>query len=139
MLTLFSKYRPRHILKMNFPFVFALFMHTHARAVDEIIPQSIITGHVILSGEFLFCLFHVQKMKCQKKLFSGVSSRDLHWENKTYQYPPIKNNNVISKGRYTPIRSSHGATYNDPQPFGTKVCHGGTAVKLSRFRYKYSP
>ena len=54
---------------------------------------------------------HVQKMKCQKKLFPWVRSRDLHWGKKTYQYPPIKNSDVISKDRYTPIRGSHDASY----------------------------
>lgn len=96
-------------IRINFLLSSSQFTRTFARAEDEV----------------------------SKKLFPWVSSRDLHWENNTYRYPPIKNSNVISKDRYTPIRGSDDAMCIDPQPFGTK--DGGTAVELLRFPYHKFP
>ena len=51
--------------------------------------------HVMFSREFAFCLFinyahvgtwmHVHMTKFEKKQLSGVPSRGLKWENKTYE------------------------------------------------------
>ena len=53
------------------------------------------SDHMMFSRQFAFCLFinyayvvtwmHVHKTKFEKKLFSGVPSRGLKWENKTYK------------------------------------------------------